>query len=78
MKKGPLPEGIFYDGNRYIDGFGDWTADHPELEAAVETEMAKLNVEAERLNAALVVQHAAAQAEAEAYLARVQGSIEVD
>ena len=78
VKKGPLPEGIFYDGRGYIDGFGDWTADHPELEAAVEAEMKALNAEAERCNAALVAQHAAAQAEAAAYLGRVQGSIEVD
>jgi len=78
VKKGPLPEGIFYDGRGYIDGFGDWTADHPELEAAVEAEMKALNAKAEKSNAALVAQHAAAQAEAAAYLGRVQGSIEVD
>ena len=78
VKEAPLPEGIFYDGRGYIDGFGDWTADHPALEAAVEAEMRALNAEAERCNAALATQHAAAQAEAAAYLGRVQGSIEVD
>ena len=78
VKEAPLPEGIFYDGRGYIDGFGDWTADHPALEAAVEAEMRALNAEAERCNAALATQHAAAQAEAAAYLGCVQGSIEVD
>ena len=78
VKEAPLPEGIFYDGRGYIDGFGDWTADHPALEAAVEAEMRALNAEAERFNAALATQHAAAQAEAAAYLGCVQGSIEVD
>ena len=79
VKEAPLPEGIFYDGRGYIDGFGDWTADqHPALEAAVEAEMRALNAEAERCSAALATQHAAAQAEAAAYLGRVQGSIEVD
>ena len=53
VKEAPLPEGIFYDGRGYIDGFGDWTADHPALEAAVEAEMRALNAEAERCNAAL-------------------------
>ena len=69
--RGPLPEGVFYDGRGYVDSFGAWSADHPELEVAVEAEMAALKAEAGRRNASLAAQHATAQAEAEDYLRRV-------
>ena len=52
---------------------GDWSAEHPALQPAVEDELRALNDAVDERNASLAARHAAGVAEAQAYMQMVQG-----
>ncbi len=47
----PLPEGVFFDGRRYVSFDGDSFDDHPCLAALLEAHVCKENEEVDAFNA---------------------------
>ena len=61
----PLPEGVFFDGRRYVSFDGDAFDDHPCLAELLQDHVTKVNAEAEVFNAEVVALERRLRAEAQ-------------
>ena len=61
----PLPEGVFFDGRRYVSFDGDAFDDHPRLAELLQAHVTKVNAEAEVFNAEVVALERRLRAEAQ-------------
>ena len=61
----PLPEGVFFDGRRYVSFDGDAFDDHPCLADLLEAHVQKENSEADAFNAEVSALETRLRAEAQ-------------
>jgi hypothetical protein len=61
----PLPDGVYFDGRRYVSFDGDAFDDHPRLEELLVEHVTRVNADAEAFNAEVVALEKRLRAEAQ-------------
>ena len=61
----PLPEGVYFDGRRYVSFDGDSFDDHPCLADLLDTHVQQANADADAFNADVVALEKRLRAEAQ-------------
>ncbi len=61
----PLPEGVYFDGRRYVSFDGDAFDNHPRLQELLAEHVARVNADAEAFNAEVVAAEKRLRAEAQ-------------